>query len=106
MSEKKFVEGMSEISGFGGSYEVECRKMILNGVKWLKSHPDADPIFKGYENVYGICMADNEDSKEFDKAIMKGIEDATGAMHQAVISHIFFIKANGWDKYVEMMSND
>ena len=57
----------------------------------------------GMKNVYGICMDNNEDAKSLDSAIMDGIDDCTGAMHQAVVSHIFYIRKNGWDKYVEEM---
>lgn len=50
---------------------------------------------------------DNEDAKALSDAITKhpAIEayGVTGAMHQAVIQHLFFIRGHGWEKYVEKM---
>ena len=100
----EFTEKMGEISGFGGGYESTCRQMLKNGLGFWDANPKLDPKYKGFKNVYGICIDDNEDAKKLDDAVMDGIEDATGAMHQAVVSTIFFIHKNGWDKYVEEMS--
>jgi hypothetical protein len=98
---------MGEISGFGGGYEDCCRAMLAAGLKWLDEHPTADPRFHGYKNVYGLCMEDNEDAKSLSRAICDcepaREEGATGAMHQAVVSHVMFIKAKGWESYVEQM---
>jgi hypothetical protein len=97
---------MAEISGFGGSYEATCRKMLKSGLKWLDVHPEADPVFHGYKGIYGICVEDNEDAKALSKAIIDASNnDATGAMHQAVISSILWIKKNSWKEYVAKMSN-
>jgi len=104
VSEKKFTKEMGEISGFGGSYEATCRKMLLNAVKYFEEHPDCNPIFKGFEGVYGLMMADNEDAKALNEAIMEGIDDATGMMHEAVVISALYIKKHGWDKYVDEMS--
>ncbi len=100
----EFTETMGEISGFGGGYEAECRKMLKNGLKWLDANPEANPQISGYKNIYGIINEDNDDAKALSKAITADSEDCTGAMHQAVISRCLWIKANGWDKYVEAMS--
>ena len=100
----EFTEEMGEISGFGGGYEAVCRKMLKNGLEWLDANPEADPHISGYKNLYGIINEDNDDAKALSKAVMTDIEDATGAMHQAVMTALLWIKANGWDKYVEAMS--
>lgn len=100
----KYTEDMGEISGFGGGYEASCRKMVLAGIAWLEEHPDADPKFHGFKNVTGICMEDNADATALSKAITDAcIEGATGAMHQAAVSHALFIRANGWDAYATKM---
>ena len=102
----EFTPEMNEISGFGGGYEEACRKMLKAGLEWWDEHPDADPHFRGMKNVYGILMEDNEDAKALSEAMMAPVkgEGATGAMHQGVVGHIFFIRREGWDRYVEEMS--
>lgn len=94
--------GMREISGMGGGYEAECRLMLKQGMKWIEAHPDAKPMYHGFKGIYGIIKEDNEDAKALSNAACEG-RDVTGAMHQAVISHIIFISKNGWPKYVEEM---
>ena len=114
----EFTPEMREISGFGGSYEEACRIMVRAGMEWLDAHPDADPQFAGFKNVYGIISDSNADAEALTKAIMDapvadpdtgepttiGKAGATGAMHQAAVSHCMFIRKNGWDAYVERMS--
>lgn len=100
----EFTEEMGEISGFGGGYEQTCRNMLKAGLEWLDENPQVNPEFHGYENVYGIIIEDNDDAKALSKAVVDGSEDCTGAMHQAVISSILWIRKNGWEKYIEVMS--
>lgn len=96
----RFTEDMGEISGFGGGYEQTCRNMLAAGIEWLDAHPDADPQFKGMRGVYGIINEENDDAKALSAAVIAAANgDCTGAMHQAVIGHCLFIKANGWEKY-------
>lgn len=102
----KFTKDMNEISGFGGGYEAACRRMVLAGVQWLDAHPEADPQFHGYKGVYGVVTEDNQDAKDLTEAVVAGSGgDCTGAMHQAAISHVLFIKRNGWDKYVAELTH-
>jgi hypothetical protein len=99
-----FEEGMAEISGFGGGYEETCRKMLKAGLEWWDQHPDADPKFHGYIGIYGRITEDNKDAKALSKAVVKGANgDCTGAMHQAVITSIAWIREYGWKKYVKKM---
>lgn len=50
-------------------------------------------------------MEDNQDAKDLSDAVVKGSGgDCTGAMHQAVISHIFFIRKNGVEKYLQELN--
>lgn len=103
----EFTPEMGEISGFGGNYEKGCKQMLQAGLKWLDEHPKADPQFKGYKNVYGVITADNKDAKALSKIVTEAPdpnEGVTGAMHQAVIESILWIKANGWEAYVKKMS--
>lgn len=105
-----FTHDMREISGFakaggqrGREYEKSCRRMILAGVRWFDEHPKADPVFCGYEGIFGICTEDNEDAENLSDAITEVCPDCSGAMHQAAISHILLIRKIGWHKYVEEM---
>lgn len=113
-----FTEHMQEISGFGGSYEAGCRAMVKAGMTFIDSQSDINPQFKGYKNVYGLIVEDNDDAKALTEAIMDapfvdpetekqttiGEYGATGAMHQAAITHCLYIMKHGWDKYVAEMS--
>ncbi len=105
MSKYEFTKQMGEISGFGNGYEQCCRDMLKAGLKWWDENPEADPQFHGFKGVYGLIAEDNDDAKALSEAVVKGSgDDCTGAMHQAVVSSIFYIHRNGWDKYVEEMS--
>lgn len=89
-----------DISGFGGSYEAGCQKMLLAGLRYLKEHPNFDfSAYKKYKGIYGLCIGEGEEAEALDKAIEEGM-GSTGAMHQAVISHLAYIHANGYDKWV------
>ena len=107
MGEKRrYPNNSDEISGFGGNYEKACRAMVLAGVRWIEKNPDKNPQYKGYRNIYGILIDDNDDAKELTSYVVKRTRrygGATGAMHHACISHILYIKANGWKKYAEEM---
>ena len=99
--------GMGEISGFGGGYELTCRKMLRAGLRWMKENPDAEPQFKGYKGIYGIIDTDNEAAEQLSEAVVSASGgDCTGAMHQAVISHCLMIAQHDWDWYCEQMSKE
>lgn len=98
-----FEEGMGEISGMGGSYEQACRDMLKTGLDYWDANPNLDPKFHGYKGVYGVISEDNKDAEALTKAVLSASDDCTGAMHQAVIHAIFWIRKNGWDKYVKQM---
>ena len=102
----EFEEGMSEISGFGGHYEENRRRMVKAGLEWFDEHPKADPKFIGYEGIYGIISEDNEDAKKLSKAVTASVSGCSGAMHQATIGHILHIHKVGWDIYVKEMQKD
>ena len=112
----EFTPEMGEISGFGGGYEEACRAMLKIGLGfWDRMEdrkldgPPFDPKFRGFEGIYGLLDEDNDDAKALSKAVVDAAETlggATGAMHQAVISSIFWIRKNGWDAYVAEMSKE
>ena len=103
---REYTQKMSEISGFGGRYEETCRKMVLAGLDWLDKHPLAEPKFHGYKNIYGIIEEDNPIAKQLSKALVDASEgDCTGAMHQATVSHVLWIKEHSWEEYVKKMED-
>jgi len=107
MSETTFVypEGSREISGFGGGYEEACRNMVVAGMEWLKENPDANPTFKQYKNVYGITADENTDMKNMQNTMNEAIgNEASGAMMQASTNHVLYAHKNGWEKYIEEMT--
>lgn len=103
MDKYKFTDKMHQISGFGGGYEDVCRQMVIKGVEWLEKHPKANLSVKTYKNVYGLTDAQSQDAKDLEKAFLEGNDDVTGAMVQAVWGHLYFIKKNGWNKYIKEM---
>lgn len=101
----EFTDAMGEISGLGGQYEQCCRDMLKAGLLWLDEHPDADPQFRGYKSISGLISEDNADAKALTKAVIDASKgEATGAMHEAVVSTCLFVRKNGWDEYVRRMS--
>ncbi len=102
----KFVEGMGEISGFGGDYEKACRVMLDSGLQWFDEHPDADPKFQGNDAVYGLIIEDNDDAKALSDAVTKHIDGCSGAMHHAVVGACLWIRKNSWDAYVAQMTKE
>jgi len=96
---------MGEISGFGGGYEDACRKMVIAGLEWCDEHPDADLKYKQFEGVTGLTFDESDDMKLMQEAMLTAIgHDCTGAMMQATMNHVMFVRKNGWEKYVEEMS--
>lgn len=90
-----------DISGMGDSYEATCQKMLLNGMRWLKEHPqfNFEAAYRGLKDVYGICIPEKEEAKALDRAVCDGM-DATGAMHEAVISHLAYIHSHTYDGWL------
>jgi hypothetical protein len=87
-------------------YEASCWAALKAACEWWAAHPDADPLFTGFKDVFGLIQESNEDAK----AISQAMEEAsrpfggmTGAIHHAVIGHVFAIREKGWDAYVQEM---
>ena len=92
-----------DVSGFGGSYEDACQKMIWNGVRFVQENRALEINIKEIKNVYGICLIEGKDGKAFDKAIMEDVDDATGAMHQCAVGHIRYIYKKGYDEWYKVL---
>jgi len=92
------IRGIVDISGFGGGYEATCQSMLQKGFEWLETHKKAKLKGHTYDHIYGIFEPDSKDAEELSSVVTKGF-DCTGAMHQAVMSHLFYIWQNGLDKW-------
>lgn len=104
MSEYKYTDKCDEISGFGGSYEDGCRKMVIAGMEWFDKHPQSDPKFTEYKNIYGFINDENEDATQLTDHMNKSIDnEATGAMMQACVNHVKYAYKHGWDNYIKKM---
>ena len=64
MTTYQHTADMGEISGFGGTFEDYCQRMLEAGVRWLNEHPqNRDMQAHGFENVCGLLIADSDDAK-------------------------------------------
>lgn len=102
---------MTEISGFGGNYEAGCRAMVLAGVEWLATHPDAKPSWSNPRGLIGVDLDENDDCKAMEEAMLAApltidgknttVNEygATGAMMQFSKRHVMRAHRVGWDAY-------
>lgn len=89
-----------DISGMGGGYEATCQKMLWNGIRYLEGGGAKDDIrISSFKNVVGVAICESDAAKALEKAMMEGVDDCTGAMHQCVIGHLLFIAKNGRDAW-------
>lgn len=96
------IKGITEISGFGKNtaYENECQKMLQAGYEWIEARETKAKLeAKTYKNIYGILEPTSEDAKELSKVVGASVPDCSGAMHQAVMGHLFYINNNGLKKW-------
>lgn len=103
------IRGISDISGFGrtSGYEHGCQTMLQAGVDWLRNKKKVNLKVKTYKNIYGVLEPKSKDAKELSKVICKAVDnDCTGAMHQAVMGHLFFITNKGLEKWKEEVTNN
>jgi len=99
------TEDMGEISGFGGEYEATCQAMLNAAVNWSLQNPGVELAIGSHANAYGLVYFENEPAKELERQILQaaGEDHPTGAMMEAIASRAFFIHANGWDRYCEVL---
>jgi len=95
-----YTTEMGEISGFGGGYENACRSMVIAALKWCEENPKAKLSYKEFKGITGLTSDESPDMKKMQEVMLKVTNnDCTGAMMQACMSHVMFIRKNGWDKY-------
>ena len=105
MTDVENIKGLVDISGFGSGYEETCQNMLQAGYNWLVKEQKKRKIELSamtYRDVYGIFIPISDNAKELSKVIVEASgNDCTGAMHQAVMSHLFYIWKYGVDKWKE-----
>jgi len=89
-----------DISGFGGAYENACQRMLTIGLEWIKDKPiDIWKEVWGYKNIFGM-MHTPEEFRDLEEKWIKEVAPS-GAMHQAVLSHLYYIHKFGYDAWLE-----
>lgn len=91
-----------DISGMGGRYEAACQGMLRNGIEFIRGKPLS--IWKGthsYKNIYGILITESPELKKLEKIWIEKYEPS-GAMHQAVMSHLRYIHEHGYEAWLEL----
>ena len=102
-----------DITGMGSGYERACQLAIRAGMIWLESHPDFKFRVKSYKNIYGVAEIETYGIKEYrelaedlDKSMLEAVNnDMSGAMHQAIISHLKYIHENGYESWLTKFSD-
>lgn len=92
------------ISGFGGGHEDACQRMLWRGVAYLAEVQPPLAIWDtvhGYTGVYGLLHTEGDGIKALEAAMLAGEDDVTGAMHQAVMGHLFQIHTHGVDWWLD-----
>lgn len=104
MNKYSYTDKSHEISGFGGGYEEDCRKMVIAGLEWFDEHEKANPKFHGFKNVFGLIIEDNQEAKQLTQHMNNACGGkATSAMMQCCLGHVKYAQQHGWDKYIQEM---
>jgi len=99
-----------DISGFGGSYEEGCQRILWFGLEWIKDKPlDVWEDTYSYRNVTGLLITGTkldglEKILSEDKFLNEG--GMTGAMHHASFSHLYYIHKNGYKAWLKRGGED
>lgn len=91
-------------SSMGEGYEEACHKLLDAALEWQELNPDKNPIFSSFTNVMGYTKDENEAAKEMEKHMLKIVDGCSGAMFQQAVTHFYYIKQNGLDKYYEVLN--
>lgn len=100
MTKYEWTNDMGEISGFGGSYEADCRAMVIAGAKWLEAWLEKNSL-REKNSLLDELRFRTEAAEALSKVIGEAVDGPTGAMHHAVVFQCLFIARHGWDGYVE-----
>lgn len=105
MSRYNWRPGMGQISGFGGSYETDCRAMLAAALKWYDEHPLSSPKFHAFDNVPDVIEEEDEDARSLSQVVINAAcGRADGAQHKVVIGYALWIRRYGWDAFCAAMT--
>lgn len=108
----RWYTSMRELSGFGGGYEEACRMGVTKTMQKFANVEGFNPLREGMKykvtdehNVTSEIVAekDNTDYRKLHDYICKVVDGCSGAQFGAMVSHFFYARKHGWDKYVEEM---
>jgi len=80
-----------EIGGIGPQYEDACQTMLYRFVKWMEDKNPDD------------LVQESRLKPEVERELMKLVDDIgpSGAMWGVALSHAFYIRRNGYAKWLE-----
>lgn len=95
MSKYQYTDKCREISGFSGSYEKACKKMVIAGIEYLDNNKHIDQFnIKEYEFEIQKEMCDSIDN------------ESTFAMIHTCYNHVRYIQLHGWQSYIKGMESN
>lgn len=97
MEQVKYTDACREISGFGGSYEAGCRRMVVAGYHWLIAHPEKKPSF----SPFGQAL--NKDAEDLKKVMESAEPTSSGAALLTCMSHVLYAFKVGWPRYIKKL---
>lgn len=99
-----FISGFSDDKKNPCKYEIECQRMVIRGLQYLDKNPllfDQIKEMKLGTNdkllapmVNFMCSDDDNLENNFGQ---------TGAMVNHTVTHAYYAKKMGWDKYIEKL---
>jgi F0F1-type ATP synthase membrane subunit a len=74
-------------------------------LEWCDQHPVAKISFIQLKGITGLTDDESPDCVKMQEEMLKAAnDDCTGAMMQATLNHIMYIRKHGWDHYVKEMT--
>jgi len=100
-----------DMSGMGGGHEMTCQRMLWLGLQKLDAWPLS--TWEGthsFGSVYGVLHTEDNELKTLEKEWSADPEISkdgiTGAMHQCVMQHLQQIHTNGYQWWIDSISED
>jgi hypothetical protein len=98
------------LSGFPAGYENQCQILLWNGIKMIEEEKEfaerALKQFTSFQNVFGLVNPEGNEAKQFEKRLLEGTKDVTGAMVHQVINNLIYIAQNGKEKWLDTVRKD
>jgi len=103
----EWTDEMAEISGFGGEYELSCRKMITTGLEWLEDNDGPIAEFSTGHNVTARIDEGTEATGELRAHMASAVDvDPSPSMLHLCVKQALYAQEIGWDAYVTRLRDD